>query len=289
MALLRHIVLSLAVIVASVGPLRSQSSGFFFIQLSDPQFGMFTADRDFAQETANFEFAVAAINRLKPAFVVITGDLVNRPGDTVQIAEYDRIKARVAPAIPVYDMPGNHDVENAPTAESVAAYRARGGRDRYVFTHQDFTGVVLNSSLLHTPDKAPAEADAQLEWLRRTLPVVRSGGARHVVVFQHHPWFLVRSDEPDQYFNIPLVRRTPLLQLFRESGVRLLVAGHYHRNAVAVADGLEAVTTGPVGKPLGEARSGFRIFLATPMGITHAYYEFGRLPEAVDVSSGKLP
>ena len=37
---------------------------FFFIQLSDPQFGMFTNDKDFAQETANFEFAVATVNRL---------------------------------------------------------------------------------------------------------------------------------------------------------------------------------------------------------------------------------
>ncbi len=40
------------------------------------------------------------------------------------------------------------------------------------------------------------------------------------------PWFLKSADEPDQYFNIPIVRRTPLLQLFRESGVRLLVSGH---------------------------------------------------------------
>ena len=36
---------------------------FFFFQLSDPQFGMFTDNKDFAQETANFEFAVATINR----------------------------------------------------------------------------------------------------------------------------------------------------------------------------------------------------------------------------------
>ena len=40
---------------------------FFFLQLSDPQFGMFTADRDFAQETANFEFAIASANRRAPS------------------------------------------------------------------------------------------------------------------------------------------------------------------------------------------------------------------------------
>jgi len=42
-----------------------------FIQMSDPQFGMFTKDVDFAHETANLEFAIAAANRLKPEFVVI--------------------------------------------------------------------------------------------------------------------------------------------------------------------------------------------------------------------------
>ncbi len=46
-----------------------------FIQMSDPQFGMYDKDADFVHETANFEFAVAAANRIKPAFVIVTGDL----------------------------------------------------------------------------------------------------------------------------------------------------------------------------------------------------------------------
>ena len=32
---------------------------------------------------------------LRPAFVVITGDLVNKPGDAGQIAEFQRIAAKV--------------------------------------------------------------------------------------------------------------------------------------------------------------------------------------------------
>ena len=270
-------------------PLVGQAGGaFFFVQLSDPQFGMYSADRDFVQETANFEFVVAAVNRFKPAFVVITGDLVNRPGDAAQIAEYERIKARISPAVPVYDMPGNHDVENAPTPESVAAYRKRA-RDRYVFGDTRFTGIVLNSSLIHTPDKAPKEALEQIEWLRAELARARNAGVRRIVVFQHHPWALKAADEADQYFNIPLVRRTPLLQLFRESGIRLLISGHYHQNAVAMLDGIESVVTGPVGKPLGGAQSGIRIFLVTDAAVTHKYYELGNLPSTIDAPSGKLP
>ena len=85
---------------------RRQTPPFFFLQFSDPQFGMFTADKDFAQETANFEMAIATANRLQPAFVVVTGDLVNKAGDAAQIAEYRRIARRLDPAIPLYNVAG---------------------------------------------------------------------------------------------------------------------------------------------------------------------------------------
>lgn len=261
-------------------------NAYFFVQLSDPQFGMFTADKDFAQETANFAFAIANINRWKPAFVVITGDLVNKAGDAAQIAEYARVRRTIAKDIPVYEMAGNHDVENTPTPETVAAYRAAHGPDHYAFSYRDLRGIVLNSTLIHTPEKASDDYDVQRRWLEAELKRARTGGVKHLIVFQHHPWFLEKADEPDQYFNIPLARRTPLLQLFHESGVSMLVSGHYHRNAVARDGDIEAVTTGPVGMPLGGAKSGMRIFLVTSAGITHRYFEFGELPTTVEPAKG---
>src|SRR5512140_2543061 len=96
-----------------------------FVQMTDPQFGMLTSNKTFDHETANLEFAVAAANRIKPAFVVVTGDLVNRTGDAAQIAEYLRILQKLDPTIPVHSLPGNHDVGNEPTNESLAAYRQR--------------------------------------------------------------------------------------------------------------------------------------------------------------------
>src|ERR1017187_6124891 len=97
--------------------------------MSDPQFGMYTNNKGFEQETANFEFAIANANRLKPAFVIVTGDLVNLPGGGAQIAEYRRIAAKLDPTIPLYNAAGNHDVENEPAPASLAAYRERFGRD----------------------------------------------------------------------------------------------------------------------------------------------------------------
>ena len=90
----------LALLALLVGPPAriAAAEPFFFIQLSDPQLGMFTENKDFTQDAANFEFAVTAVNRLRPAFVVITGDLVHKPGDAAQIAEYRRIAGKIGRA-----------------------------------------------------------------------------------------------------------------------------------------------------------------------------------------------
>jgi serine/threonine-protein phosphatase CPPED1 len=258
---------------------------FFFIQLSDPQFGMFTENTNFTQETVNFEFAVATVNRLRPAFVVVTGDLVHRPGDLEQIAEYRRILARVDPAIPVYDVAGNHDVENVPTPESIAAYTNRFGPDYYSFRYRDFVGIVLNSTVIHSPQKVPEHFQAQERWLEAELEKARREGARHIAVFQHHPWCLTSAGEPDQYFNIPLERRTRYFALFHKHGVRHLFCGHYHRNSLAKDGPMQIITTGPVGKPLGNDRSGLRIAIVRDNGIEHRYYSFGEIPNQIDLAS----
>jgi len=256
---------------------------FFFIQMSDPQFGMFADDKNFEQETANYELAVATVNRLRPAFVVITGDLVNKAGDGSQIAEYQRITAKIDRSIPVYSLAGNHDVGNAPTPKSLGAFTNIFGPDHYSFRHGDFVGLVLNSSVIHSPSNTTTELEVQENWLRGALQEARDGHARHIVVFQHHPWFLKDADEPDEYFNIPKVRRVKYLALFREFGVKHLFCGHYHRNAVARSDEMEVVTTGPVGKPMGNDGSGLRVVIVRDSGLEHRYYELGRLPNKVSL------
>lgn len=282
---MRRLILSfIAALAIFVGVQAAAAEPFFFIQLSDPQMGMFSEDKETAQDVANFEFVVTAINRLRPAFVVITGDLINKPADPAQLADYKRIKARINPAIPVYDMPGNHDVRNLPTPESVADYIKAVGPDHYAFRHGDLVGLVLDSTLIHTPQFVTRELAEQEKWLRDELAKAKATGTRHIVVFQHHPWFLEKPAEPDQYFNIPLARRTAYLTLFHESGVRYLFSGHYHRNAGARDGELEAIVTGPVGKPLGGAKSGLRVAIVRDDKIEHRFYELGELPTKIDLA-----
>ena len=285
MKTLRLLLASLALAIAiSLVPRVAAAEPFFFIQMSDPQMGMFSDNRDFVQDAANFEFAVAAVNRLKPAFLIITGDLVNRSGDAVQIAEYRRILAKVDPAIPVYSLPGNHDVGNMPTPATIDAYTKVLGPDHYTFRHQGLVGIVLDSSVIHTPQQATQQLIEQDRWLRAELEHAKAAGAAHIVIFQHHPWFLEKPDEADQYFNLPLARRTPHLALFHEFGVRYTFSGHYHRNAEGRDGDITAITTGPVGKPLGETKSGFRVAIGRDGAIEHTYYDLGSLPTKVELT-----
>jgi hypothetical protein len=259
----------------------------FFIQLSDPQFGMFAANADLQQETANFEFAIATANRLKPAFVIITGDLVNKAGDKTQADEYLRIAAKLDRSIPLYQLPGNHDIGNVPTAESIAAYVARFGPDHYSFRCGPLMGLVLDSGLVQSAKGAPQEAGEQDAWLKGELEKAKQEGARHAIVFQHHPWFISSIDEPAGYHNLPLSERRRNLDLFRQYGVTHVFAGHHHANATAKYDSLEIVTTGAIGKPLRNDVSGLQVVIVRDSGIEHRFYHLGEIPNRIDLSPPK--
>src|SRR5712692_8912446 len=192
--------LLLLLITAALATAFGADAALFFIQMSDPQFGMYEQDKGFARETENFEAAISAANKLKPAFVVVTGDLVNRAGDTAQIAEYKRIAGKLDSKIRLYSVPGNHDVGNEPTPASLAAWREAFGPDYYVFRAGELHAIVLNSVLMGKRETSAAETAKQDEWLEAELK--KRGGAKHLIIFLHHPLFLKDPNEADQYFNI---------------------------------------------------------------------------------------
>jgi 3',5'-cyclic AMP phosphodiesterase CpdA len=263
---------------------QSRLNSFFFIQMADTQFGFFTDNQDFKKETTNFEKAIPEANRLRPAFVVVCGDLVNKPGDPDQIAEYKRISSTLDPAIKLYNVAGNHDADHVPTRKSLMDYRTDFDPDYYTFQAGNLFAIVLNSSLMRDPDSAREEADAQELWLRTALDQARSLNNKLIMVFQHHSLFLTDAEEPDQYFNFPGGQRKVYLELFKEYKVTCVFAGHYHRSAWGRAGDLEMVTTGPVGKPLGSDPSGFRVVTVDGRTVNHQYYSLDSIPDIVKIN-----
>lgn len=252
----------------------------FFVQASDPQFGMYKKDADFKQETANWQFVVANVNRLHPAFLIVTGDLTNKGADADQIAEYKRIDAKLDKSIHLYSVPGNHDVGNDPTPATLAAYRKNYGPDYYSFREGNIYGIVLDSSLFKAPALVKDEAAKQERWLEAELAKAKASG-NLPVIFQHIPFFLEKPDEPDQYFNIPMDTRKRVLDLLKRNGVRYVFAGHYHRNAYGKDGDLEMITTGPAGMPIGPDPSGFRIAEVKNNTIEQKYYGLGNIPSVL--------
>jgi 3',5'-cyclic AMP phosphodiesterase CpdA len=264
---------------------QQQFQPFFFIQMADPQLGMFDDNKSIDKDVTNFETAIAHANRLHPDFVVICGDLINKPGDPTQEQAFLKVCKGLDKSIPLYLVSGNHDVTNTPTTQSIEHYTAVMGRDYYSFDRHNCHFIVLNSTVLWKPENAQAHKQSQLAWLHGDLAAakLRQPPPTHIVVFEHHSLFLEKADEPDQYFNLPMEIRRPLLDLFHANGVKNVFAGHYHRCAEGRDGDLEMTTTGPVGKPLGKDPSGLRIVIVKKDSIKHQYYPLDAVPDRVEL------
>ncbi len=271
------LVLILILAGTSLAELRHLDRPWFFIQLTDPQFGMFENNAGFEKETILYEKAVAKINSLNPDFVVITGDFVHDPKSVMQINEFKRITAKINPKIPVYYLPGNHDIGQIPTKESLKTYKRNYGRDRFSFEHKGSSLIGFNTSLIKAQLEKPEQQ--QYNWLAKKLK--KSQDTCPIILFGHYPFFNKTFDEPTAYSNIDLGDRQKYLDLFSSQKVNAVFSGHYHNNSLSSYGNVELVTTSALGKPLGKAPSGFRIVKVYNDKIEHAYYGLEELPDSV--------
>lgn len=241
---------------------------FSFIQISDPQLGFLNGNNDYAADSLLLERTVAQINRLKPAFVVVTGDMTNASRNKAQIACYKKVIAKVSKKIPVYHVPGNHDIGSGSTDDKLASYIANYGSDHFDFTYDGCKFIGINSCIIKD-ENAPAEA-VQLEWLEKTLSGAADARARFI--FTHYSFFLKSWEEETNYSNQAPAVREKYWTLFKRNKVDCVIAGHLHDNKVAAYNGIGMITTGPVGKPLGKGYSGAMIW--TIDGMARYSYEY---------------
>jgi serine/threonine-protein phosphatase CPPED1 len=250
---------------------------FFFIQVTDPQFGMTEADKGFSTETKLYTKAVELINKLKPSFVVITGDLVNNRKIPSQIAEFKRITGMISKEIPVWYSPGNHDVGQLPTKASIDSFIIDYGHDRFSFLYRNNLFIGLNSSIIK--HNLAGLEEQQLEWLKKKFE--ENKNALHKIVFCHYPFFISDPDEAEVYSNIEPGSRKQYLELFKEEGVDVIYAGHLHKNTTAKYGTVEMTATSSAGMPHSEAPSGFRVVIVRPAGIESIYYGLDEVPEHI--------
>lgn len=237
-----------------------------FMHLSDPQIGFLDTTAHYAQSDSLMGLAVEAVNRIKPACVVITGDLVNNTADEKQKEIFKRRLAEIDPTVPVFCLPGNHD-ERPYTSENHAAFLTFNGYDRFSFTKDGVAFIGFDSCPIKDGDVA-AEQE-QLDWLKAELTAAKD--ARQILLFTHCPVVRETLDETEDYFNFSLPKREEYLSLFKEYGVDALFAGHTHTCYNTEIDGIQFITAGPVGSPLHDGFSGLNVVKVGPEGITWRY------------------
>jgi predicted phosphodiesterase len=248
---------------------NTQEPDLTFVQLTDVQIGMCEGAAD------RWQTAVNKVNVVNPAFAIDTGDHVQNWSDLASRDTYLSIAANIKPSIPLYHIPGNHDVGDTPTADRytqfLAVFPNGGSVPWYSFSYGNTLFICLESMVLKTPSGYPDANTAQMSWLTSEL---QRTGFTHKIVFMHISPCLVSVSEPDQTFNMPGPIRAELLSLFHQYGVDAVFSGHYHVPAYVNDNGLEIVTTESCTCPLGSLSTdtaGIQIVTIYPDHIEHSY------------------
>ena len=155
---------------------------FTFVQISDVHVGN-EVNRPVHER---LQAAVQLANKLEPAFVIDTGDIATHPvygASEGNLAEFDEYKAYVASLkMPLYVVPGNHDIGYADPGEStwgkgnpwgryedlVAAYEETIGPLDQSFSRDGYRFVLVNNNPAITKGTGVLSSQ-QLHWLEDEL------------------------------------------------------------------------------------------------------------------------
>ena len=236
---------------------------FTFVQMTDTQIGFVVGE---ARSDTMMKAAVAEVNALDPALVVITGDLVDVAYSDLQDSIYFARRAEIK--APVYEIPGNHDIRKG-EPESRERYARLHGETRFAFRKYGCAFIGMDSNCIKN-DETELEQE-QLEWLEAQLKAARR--ARYTFVFLHCPVIRQSIDEPEDYFNFPLAKRSQYISLFKEYGVDAVFAGHTHIDYRTEYEGIGFYTAGPVGYAFDRDRSGYNVVKVGKDGFTVEYAE----------------
>jgi len=230
------------------------SDDFYFIQITDTHVMHKLIDR--SEEYKNkFSNLIDEINSFKnkPAFVVITGDLVSSGGGIIGSLHYrafldciykenDQLYTDINCSIPIYTIPGNHDYyfhsnlfnyhrlidkNHAVYNNIMDLLEERQLSDRYIIEHENLTLFFMNSGhdyRLNPIDILNFKGSGlsywfDIEWLEAAL---NNCTTKHKIVLTHHP--AINWDEHDTIAR----NKDIFIQLCEGYNVDLVLAGHTH-------------------------------------------------------------
>jgi len=227
------------------------------------------------EHNRRFRAALERAGTLDPDFIVITGDCLENWSDE-NAALFKEMTA--GSAVPIYTVPGNHDVgqkrtpdgKGGITSEAVRRWRSAFGSDRFALERDGCLFIGINNVLLASglPEEASQEA-----WFREE---VEKAGEARIFVFCHYPFFLREPDETDGgYWTVENPAKDLWLRLFIEKGISSVWNGHLHRFNEAEWRGITFITTPATSFSTAPDKglTGFRIVRVTDDGWQHEFVD----------------
>ena len=209
------------------------SKQFTFVQITDIHLDALEEHRSF------FEKAIREINKINPAFVIATGDLLLE-AERVTISQakewYDIYSDSIKNLdVPVFNMVGNHDVVgihykkdiSTETGYNKKMYRDYFGPTYYSFDWSSYHCIVLDPNEFLDGTQFYRIPDYQVEWLRKDLSY-RQG--KPLLVFFHEP-------------TITWEDRTEVLNLLNQHTTKMF-SGHWHMDVLIDSQGIPEQVTG---------------------------------------------
>ena len=186
-----------------------------------------------------------SIKKLKPAFIVDTGDLifgVSTEKEVIERQYQDLFKVLSQFNIPIYPTVGNHDVANG----NLPYYIQNFHRPTfYSFDYQNSHFIVLSTEEEGEKDSIEGK---QLAWLKEDLN--RAQKATNIFIFMHRPMFAKLTHINSRYRGFSPSRREELHRLFLQHPVKIVFAGHEHVYSKVLRDGIWYINSSGGGAPL---------------------------------------
>jgi hypothetical protein len=173
----------------NIDNLNQQNESFSFVVWGHPK-------RGDGYPALHFEEILDRILELKADFLVITGDVINgmygkSPDPEIIRADWDHFDEGVKKLkIPVYRLPGNHDVSNFITRD---IYLEKYNHPPYAFTYGRCRFILLDTIGIDQrkqdgnpnwyPQKLPFD-DTQLTFIRNEI--IKQDNYNHIFFFMHH-------------------------------------------------------------------------------------------------------
>jgi len=143
---------------------------------------------------------------------------------------------------------------------------------------------VLNSQYYVDDSRVKGLSAAQEAWLDEVLNSSSVQSAQHRTVFLHIPPFRQSIDEPDDWANLAIEKRKPLIEKLFKAGVTKVFAGHFHQNSggFVFERRLEVIVNSAIGR-VWAGKPGARIVKVRQDDITHEWFDLDRFPIKVEL------